>query len=164
MSIAVAGPAGPYRITAGLACGMGAGALWGLVFLAPELVRGFTPLQLAIGRYLAFGAIAAMLIAPRWRGLVRKLAARDWVALGWLALAGHTFYYVLLSAAVQTGGIAMTSLVIGFLPVAFTLIGSRDRGAVPLARDRKSVVKGKSVSVRVDLGGRRLIKKKTHSR
>ena len=134
MSIAVAGPAGPYRITAGLACGMGAGALWGLVFLAPELVRGFTPLQLAIGRYLAFGAIAAMLIAPRWRGLVRKLAARDWVALGWLALAGNTFYYVLLSAAVQTGGIAMTSLVIGFLPVAVTLIGSRDRGAVPLAR------------------------------
>src|SRR3546814_14556311 len=83
MSIAVAGPAGPYRITAGLACGMGAGALWGLVFLAPELVRGFTPLQLAIGRYLAFGAIAALLIAPRWRGRVRKLAARDWVALGW---------------------------------------------------------------------------------
>jgi len=35
---------------------------------------------------------------------------------------------------VQTGGIALTSLVIGFLPVAVTLIGSRDRGAVPLAR------------------------------
>src|SRR3546814_21168035 len=30
-------------------------------------------------------------------------------------------------------------------------------------RDRQSVVKGKSVSVRVDLGGRRLIKKKTPS-
>src|SRR3546814_17642677 len=29
------------------------------------------------------------------------------------------------------------------------------------ARDRKSVVEGKSVSVRVDLGGRRIIKKKT---
>src|SRR3546814_13442445 len=28
--------------------------------------------------------------------------------------------------------------------------------------DRKSVVSGKSVSVRVDLGGRRIIKKKTH--
>src|SRR3546814_11523315 len=33
----------------------------------------------------------------------------------------------------------------------------------PLRRDRKSVVSGKSVSVRVDLGGRRIIKKKiTH--
>src|SRR3546814_17164291 len=30
----------------------------------------------------------------------------------------------------------------------------------PRAEDRKSVVKGKSVSVRVDLGGRRIIKKK----
>src|SRR3546814_14954446 len=29
--------------------------------------------------------------------------------------------------------------------------------------DRKSVVSGKSVSVRVDLGGRRIIKKKTHT-
>src|SRR3546814_13177946 len=81
-----------------------------------------------------------MLLAPRCRGLVRKLAARDWVALGWLALAGNTFYYVLLSAAVQTGGIAMTSLVIGFLPVAVTLLGSRDRGAVPLARPVPSLL------------------------
>src|SRR3546814_19859681 len=30
-------------------------------------------------------------------------------------------------------------------------------------QDRKSVVSGKSVSVRVDLGGRRLIKNKTHT-
>src|SRR3546814_974345 len=30
-------------------------------------------------------------------------------------------------------------------------------------QDRKSVVQGKSVSVRVDLGGRRIIKKKTQS-
>src|SRR3546814_19533108 len=30
--------------------------------------------------------------------------------------------------------------------------------------DRKSVVEGKSVSVRVDLGGRRIIKKKTNNR
>src|SRR3546814_12570883 len=32
------------------------------------------------------------------------------------------------------------------------------------SRDRKSVVEGKSVSVRVDLGGRRIIKKKTKKR
>lgn len=49
-------------------------------------------------------------------------------------LAGFIYYYILLSSAVQSGGIAMTSLVIGFLPVAVTVIGSRDRGAVPLRR------------------------------
>src|SRR3546814_13587304 len=34
------------------------------------------------------------------------------------------------------------------------------RGPYPLTLDRKSVVSGKSVSVRVDLGGRRILKKK----
>ena len=37
----------------GIGCGVGAGALWGLVFLAPELVREFSPLQLSAARYLA---------------------------------------------------------------------------------------------------------------
>ncbi|WP_159998502.1 DMT family transporter [Roseomonas sp. 18066] len=118
----------------GILCGMGAGALWGMVFLAPELAHDFSPLQLTVGRYLCFGLVALGLAAPRWRRLVAPLGGREWRALAWLALAGNTLYYVLLASAVQWGGIAMTSLVIGFLPVAVTLIGSRDQGAVPLRR------------------------------
>jgi drug/metabolite transporter (DMT)-like permease len=118
----------------GIACGAGAGAVWGLVFLAPEVVGAFSPLQLTVGRYLCYGAIAAALVAPRWRSLAARLSWRRWLDLVWLALAGNTLYYILLSTAVQTGGIAMTSLVMGFLPVAVTIIGSRDRGAVPLRR------------------------------
>ena len=120
--------------TQGIACGIGAGALWGLVFLAPELVRGFTPLQLTVGRYLSYGLIAAVLIGPRLRLLLKQIGRREKWQLAWLSLAGNTVYYLLLSAAVQMGGIAMTSLVIGFLPVAVTIIGSRDQGAVPLRR------------------------------
>ncbi|TWI45261.1 hypothetical protein IP92_03637 [Pseudoduganella flava] len=41
---------------------------------------------------------------------------------------------MLLAEAVQSGGVAMASLVIGLLPVAVTLAGSRDRHAVPLRR------------------------------
>ncbi|WP_263065244.1 DMT family transporter [Dickeya dadantii] len=122
------------RTVAGVACGMGAGALWGLVFLAPELVRAFSPLQIAIGRYVAYGLISLVLLAPRWSSLMRRLTRREWFALGWLSLAGNTLYYILLSSAVQMAGIAVTSLVIGFMPVVVTLIGSRDRGAVPLRR------------------------------
>ena len=126
----------------GIACGVAAGALWGLVFLAPELARGFTPLQLAAGRFLAYGLFAAVLLYPRRASLKATLRARDWRALFWLSLLGNSLYYVLLANAVQRGGIAMTSLVIGFLPVAVTVIGSRDDHAVPLRRLAPSLLLG----------------------
>jgi len=119
-------------ILAGIFCGMGAGALWGLVFLAPEIVPGFSPLEQAIGRYLAYGLMSVLLVAPRWRAIRPLLTPRILWALAWLALAGNLFYYVLLVSAVQMGGIAMTSLVVGFLPVAVTIVGSRQAGAVRL--------------------------------
>lgn len=122
------------RTWLGIGYGIAAGALWGLVFLAPELTRAFTPLQLSAGRYLAYGVIALVLIAPRWKALSATLGWVEWRALAWLSLVGNILYYVLLSSAVQLGGVAMTSLVIGFLPVAVTLIGSRDHGAVPLRK------------------------------
>jgi drug/metabolite transporter (DMT)-like permease len=108
--------------------------LWGLVFLAPALVSDFTPLQLTAGRYLFYGLIAAMLVAPRWADLRARIGRREGLALAWLSLAGNIVYYILLSSAVQLGGIAMTSLIIGFLPVTVTIIGSRDKGAVPLRK------------------------------
>ncbi|MEP9360194.1 DMT family transporter [Sphingomonas sp. KR3-1] len=118
----------------GVLCGAAAGALWGLVFLAPEFARAFSPLELTIGRYLAYGLLSAALLAPRWRRVFAHLHAAEWRALLWLGLAGNTLYYVLLASAVQLGGAAMTSLVIGFLPVLVTIAGSRAQGAVPLAR------------------------------
>lgn len=118
----------------GMAAGVLAGALWGLVFLAPELTPDFAPLQLSAGRYLAYGLVAAVLIAPSWRRLSGQLRWREWRGLVWLSLTGNLVYYVLLASAVQAGGVAMTSLVIGLLPVLVTLVGARDRHAVPLRR------------------------------
>ncbi len=118
----------------GIGFGAAAGAAWGLVFLAPELTRDFSPLQLSAARYLAYGLVALALIAPRWPALAARLGRAEWWALLRLSLLGNILYYVLLASAVQLGGVAMTSLVIGFLPVAVTLIGSRGHGAVPLRR------------------------------
>ncbi|WP_338770474.1 DMT family transporter [Massilia sp. METH4] len=118
----------------GIAAGIAAGAIWGLIFLAPELAPGFAPIQLSAGRYLAYGILAALLLAPSWRTVTARLTRAEWRALIGLGLAGNIVYYVLLAAAVQAGGVAMASLVIGLAPIAITLAGSRDRHAVPLRR------------------------------
>jgi drug/metabolite transporter (DMT)-like permease len=116
----------------GIAAGIMAGALWGLVFLALELTPKFSPLQLSAGRYLAYGVVALLLVAPSWRSLVSRVSWIEWKALIWLSLTGNIVYYVFVAKAVQEGGIAMTSIVIGLLPVVVTVIGSRDKHAVPL--------------------------------
>src|SRR3546814_12886737 len=55
------------------------------------------------------------------------------------------------------------SLVLPPSPTIREFIGECASGDVsPITADRKSVVEGKSVSVRVDLGGRRTIKKKKY--
>src|SRR3546814_19918872 len=60
-------------------------------------------------------------------------------------------------------GMAAREVAVSALGMVYAMSGSEDAIATQLGQviDRKSVVEGKSVSVRVDLGGRRIIKKKT---
>jgi len=134
MFIATATGGLPRSTLLGIGAGIAAGALWGLVFLAPKLAPEFLPLQLSAGRYLAYGLIAAALIYPAWGRLRRHLGWQAWRALIGLSLTGNIIYYLFLANAVQLGGVAMASIVIGLLPIAVTLVGSRDRHAVPLRR------------------------------
>lgn len=121
------------RILIGVGNGVAAGALWGLVFLAPLVLGSFTPLQLSAARYLAYGLIALLLLLPRWRSLAPGLGHAEWVALVYLGLLGNIFYYLFLASAVQWAGGASTSLIIGLLPVVVTVAGTRDTGALRLS-------------------------------
>lgn len=116
----------------GILYGISAGAFWGLIFLAPKMAGDFNPLQLTVGRFLVYGVAAAALLWPHRKRLAQHLGRSEWAALFRLGLLCNILQFVLLAAAVQLGGVAMTSLIIGFLPVAVTVIGSRDHGAVSL--------------------------------
>ncbi len=120
------------RLMAGIGAGVAAGALWGLVFLAPQLLAGFSPLQLSVARYLAYGLIAVAVLLPRWTRATRGLGGAEWRALVWLSLLGNLIYFVLLGTAVQWAGGAATALIVGLIPVVVTVVGSRGAGALRL--------------------------------
>lgn len=122
----------PRNIVLGLVCGLFAGALWGGVFLAPKLLADFTPLQATAGRYIAYGLVAVLLLAPNWKSVAARMDRRDWRDLALLSLLGNLIYYVGLAVAVQTAGVALASLVIGLLPVTITLLGARKGQGTPL--------------------------------
>lgn len=110
------------RRLAGIVAGLGAGALWGVVFVAPRLLPGFTALELTSGRYAAYGLIALLVGWWTRRSLVR-LRSSDWWAVVGLSLIGNTGYYFLLTAAIQRAGTEVPTLIIGTIPVWVMLLG-----------------------------------------
>lgn len=116
----------------GVLCGLLAGAMWGMVFIVPAFLTAFTALEMACGRYIAYGLIAAGLMLPRLPALLRRLDRGDVIAMVKHALAGNIVYYMLLALGVQLAGVSATSLIIGVLPISVTLMGQKDHGSVPL--------------------------------
>jgi drug/metabolite transporter (DMT)-like permease len=116
----------------GVLCGLLAGAMWGMVFVAPEFLRAFTPLEMACGRYICYGLIAAAVMSTRLPKLLHRLDRSDIIAMIKHALAGNIVYYMLLALGVKLAGVAATSLIIGVLPISVTLVGHKDHGSVPL--------------------------------
>ncbi|KAA8390982.1 DMT family transporter [Acetobacter tropicalis] len=119
-------------LLAGLANGVMAGALWGIVFLVPRLLQDFSPLQMAAGRYILYGILSCVMLAPRWKMISQQVNQEEWRALFWLSLLGNLIYYVFLAAAVPLIGGPATSLIIGFLPITVLLCASRDQDSMPL--------------------------------
>lgn len=116
----------------GVMSGLAAGALWGMVFLVPELLPAFSPLELAVGRYVAYGAIALGIALPQLKRLFSKLDASDYAAMFRQALSGNIIYYMFLAVGVTNAGVSATSLIVGMLPVSVTLLGRNDHGAARL--------------------------------
>ncbi len=118
----------------GIGLGALTGAVWGMVFLVPQLLPGFTPLEQMAGRYVLYGMVSLLLVLPRARSYLRRLTGADYRALLWLSVLGNLVYYVSLAAGVQLIGIAPTSLVVGMLPVVVAVVGSLGHGEIPLRR------------------------------
>lgn len=108
---------------AGILAGLAAGALWGLVFVAPHMVRGFSSIDLAAGRFVAYGATALGMLLWGLRGTPLRPTLRQAGAALWLSVLGFTGYYLLLALAIRHAGTAMPALIIGTIPLWVMLLG-----------------------------------------
>ena len=51
--------------------------IWGCVYVAPLILPDYSPVHIAMMRYLVFGMLAAGLAVPEWREL-KSYSAADW--------------------------------------------------------------------------------------
>lgn len=110
----------PNLLVQGVACALGAGLAWGLVFVVPLMLIDYPPMLLSVGRYLAFGLIALPL-ALRDESRLRQLDRQDWLRALELALIGNLLYYGLLAAAIQLADAPLPTMLIGTLPIVIAV-------------------------------------------
>jgi drug/metabolite transporter (DMT)-like permease len=106
----------------GIAAGLGAGALWGTVFVVPRMTPGLSSVDLTAGRFVSFGAMAALVMLLRWRTHIWPNWRQAGSALG-MSLLGATGYYLLLAQAISAAGTEVPTLIIGTIPIWVMLLG-----------------------------------------
>ncbi len=112
------------KILLGILAGLASGVLWGLVFLIPQLLPDFRPLEITFGRFFFFGLLSLFYIAPVIR-ILRQLSLKDMLQVFLLSAVGFWLYTVFVVWAIQINGGVVTALVIGLLPITISLAGKK---------------------------------------
>ncbi|HJV83292.1 DMT family transporter [Noviherbaspirillum sp.] len=104
----------------GLLCALGAGLVWGLVFVVPLMLGDYPGLVLSFGRYIGFGLIA---LVPAFfdRRRIAALSKADWVAALKLSLVGNILYYAALATGIQLADAPLPTMMIGTLPIVISI-------------------------------------------
>ncbi len=118
----------------GILAGLGAGAFWGLVFVAPRMAPGLSSVDLTVGRFLSYAVVSALVMVAGQRAHRLPTPRQALFALGMSGL-GFTGYYLLLVLAIDDIGVELPTLIIGTIPLWLMLLGKPHhlswRGLVP---------------------------------
>ncbi len=108
----------------GVLAGLAAGALWGLVFVVPAWLPHWPPLDLAVGRMMAYALVSlGMMLFAQGRGLALWPDARQALAAFLMGALGFWGYYALLVLALSDAGPEVPTLIIGTIPLWVMALG-----------------------------------------
>ncbi len=113
----------------GIVAGLAAGALWGLVFVAPRMLQmgagGYSSVDLTAGRYAVYGLVAVLAMLLGLPGFRRRRwpTARQAGAALVMSVLGFSGYYLLLVLAIRDAGTEVPTLIIGTIPLWVMLLG-----------------------------------------
>ncbi|CCB85931.1 putative uncharacterized protein [Parachlamydia acanthamoebae UV-7] len=98
--------------------------IWGLIFVVPLFMDGFTPFEIALGRHFCFGTLSLGILANFWwRGTFKVSLAMIPTAFKF-ALVTNIIYYISLVLALRSASATVTALIAGLSPITIALYGN----------------------------------------
>jgi len=117
------------QLKLGLFAGASTGIFWGVPFLAPQILKGYSSFEIAFGRFFFFG-LMGIFFAKRGFAILKSLSLRERVWVFLLSACGFWLYSSILFWSIQKTDGILSSLVLGMLPVTIPLFtpGRRSGG------------------------------------
>lgn len=96
--------------------GIAAGALWGLIYIAPLMLPEYSPVLIALSRFIMFGFVSLPFIWLYREDLKKFSRADTWEAFR-LPFFGNVIFYCLLTMCIRLAGAPLAGMFMAIIPV-----------------------------------------------
>ena len=107
----------------GVLYGLIAGALWGLIYVAPLFVPDYHPVMVALGRFVVFGAISIPCLIY-WRKELKNFSIANMKRAFILALFGNVIFYSSLTISIRLAGAPLAGMLMAIIPVLVAIVSN----------------------------------------
>lgn len=107
----------------GVLLGLAAGALWGLIYIAPLWLPEYNPVLIALARFIAFGVVS---LPALWflREPLKTFSRADiWEAFR-LPFFGNVIFYSLLTTCIRLAGAPLAGMFMAIIPVLVAVVSN----------------------------------------
>lgn len=108
----------------GILFALSACLIWGLIFVIPEFMSGFSPIEIALGRYFFYGIVSLFILLKMSLSGLYAYPLAIWKKAFHYSLVITIFYYTCVVLAVQHASPAMCALTLGISPITIAFYGN----------------------------------------
>ncbi len=105
--------------------------VWGGIYVVPQFMAGFGSVEIALGRYLVFGAISCLVFLKMRVGGHCRYPLSFWGKAICFSLISSVGYYTLLVIALRYATPAICALILGTSPITIAVYGNWKQKEVP---------------------------------
>lgn len=111
-------------ITKGIIYALGACFLWGLIFVIPQFLAGFSCLEVALGRYFFYGLISICIFLKEFLQKKFQYPVYFWRKALYFSLICTIGFYTFLVLALRYSTSSVPALVLGISPITIAFYGN----------------------------------------
>ncbi len=107
----------------GVLLGIAAGALWGLIYIAPLLLPQYNPVLVALGRFIAFGLVSLPFMFFMKEDL-KRFTKPDIIEAFRLPFFGNVVFYSLITVCIRMAGAPLAGMFMAVIPVLVAVVAN----------------------------------------